>query len=176
MVRFMPVCMPHMSRTVVNPMLRWSRAALAARAPISSQKAFSSPSTPAPAIMLKCTCESIRPGISVRPPPSIRVACAPAPAAAFLPIALIRLSSTSTLGLTTELVGQAVENANVLEQGLARWHVLSDEARRQGQNEGDQRHPYSSSLHDFLLRLLWVSIGYGFSFAARRKRYASCRL
>ena len=89
--------MPPISRTVVKPLIRNSRAAAAVIAPISSQVAASQAVRPPSRIMwVKCTWLSIRPGISVRPPPSKTVAFAPAsisPLATFL----MRLPSTRTL-------------------------------------------------------------------------------
>lgn len=93
MARFKPQAGPARSRTLVKPRISVSLAAPAATM-LMNPGCADNPSFSGIAAIMECQCASIRPGISVRPPPSITVAVEDAAAS---PIAAMLLPLTSTL-------------------------------------------------------------------------------
>ena len=96
MPRFSPNTGPPRSRMLVKPRISMSLAALTA-ATLTKPMSPVSTATCGTVANMMCVWASIRPGISVRPPPAIRVTVAPAGAAiGAVEIALMTLPTTST--------------------------------------------------------------------------------
>ena len=122
---FSPKTGPPMSRTVVKPRISVS----VASSPAMRLLKPTSPLIDCAGVgrtSIACQWASISPGISVRPPPAIRVA--PSAAIGAVEIVAIRLPRTSTLDGSRERRAPAVEDAHVLEEDVLRASPAPDRA------------------------------------------------